>query len=251
MNRVKMRPTLVGIAAVGLAVAAFGGVGKSAPRAEKKIEGASAPKGAHVLFAGKEEELRANWVKYGSEEPPGWKIVDGAMEVQGGDIASKETFGDYWLHIEFREPESRPEEHGQERGNSGVFLSRHYEIQVLDSYGIAEPGRGDCGAVYNQAAPLVNACKPPLQWQTYDILYRAPRADANHKITEHARVTVFQNGMLIQNNQEIVGPTDGHEPGPDEDFSQPAPIRIQDHGHPLRYRNVWVLPLPPHGAEHY
>jgi len=250
------------LAAVGLAAlapAAFGGHrggAKTVQGAEERgRETAPVPpppmaKGVHVLFAGKEEDVRANWVRYGSDEPAAWKIRDGGHGDGGGDIASKEKFTDYYLHVEFRVP-YMPNAHGQKRGNSGVFLDNHYEIQVLDSYGLPDPGTGDCGAVYSQAAPLINACKPPLQWQTYDIIFRAPRYDENHKMVDHARVTVLQNGIVVQNNQEIRGPTDGHEPAPDEDFSRPAPIRLQDHGTKVRYRNIWVLPLPPHGATHY
>ncbi len=222
---------------------------------EKKEEGvAIVPppplKEVHVLFSGKPEEVTQNWVRLGTDQPANWQVKDGAMETEGNDIASKDKFTDCYLHLEWREPDM-PNAHGQEKGNSGVFLSNHYEIQVLDSYGIADPGQGDCGALYSRAAPLFNACKPALQWQSYDIFYRAPRADADHKIVEPGRVTVLQNGILVQNNQVIEGPTDGYKPTPDDDFSQPAPIRLQYHHNTVRYRNIWVLPLPPHGAEHY
>src|SRR5439155_5636782 len=111
----------------------------------------------------------------------------------GGYIVTKQYFTDFQLHVEFKVP-YMPDKKGQERGNSGVGLQSHYEIQVLDSYGFKEPGTGDCGAVYSQAAPLVNACRPPLEWQTYDITFHAARFDTDGKKTANARVTVFQNG---------------------------------------------------------
>jgi hypothetical protein len=245
-----MLVTALGAAALTLSAFGVHGLGQKDEGKTKIVPPPAGAKDVHLLFFGKPEEVAQNWVRYGSDQPADWKVKEGGMEAEGGDIGSKEKFTDCYLHVEFREP-FMPNEHGQGRGNSGVFLSNHYEIQVLDSYGIADPGTGDCGAVYDHAAPLVNACKPPLQWQTYDILYRAPRYDANHQLVEHAHVTVFQNGIPVQNNQEIVGPTDGYKPAPDEDFSQPAPIRLQYHHCPVRYRNIWVVPLPPHGAEHY
>jgi len=159
----------------------------------------------------------------------------------GGDIESKQRFTDYQLHVEFKVP-YMPNAKGQARGNSGVFQQGRYEIQVLDSYGIEDPGTGDCGAVYNQAAPLVNACKPPRSWQTYDITFRAPRFDEEGKAVEKAHVTVIHNGIIVQNNQEIKGPTWG------DTFGK---LVLQDHGNPVQYRNVWILPLPPTGAKHY
>jgi hypothetical protein len=169
------------------------------------------------------------------------------MVTVGGDIYTKRKFSDFQLHVEFRVP-YMPEARGQGRGNSGVFLQGRYEIQVLDSFGIADPGTGDCGAVYGQAAPLVNATKPPLQWQTYDITFRAARSDSSGKVTEPARVTIQQNGITVQNNQVLSGVTGGPM---DDKVGEPGPIRLQFHGNTVAYRNIWVLPLPPHGAEHY
>ena len=200
-----------------------------------------------VLFSGQEAELKQNWLKRGSDEPAAWKIENGAMVSGGGDIVTKEKFTDFQLHVEFRVP-YMPNEHGQARGNSGVGLQARYEIQILDSYGIADPGSGDCGAVYSQAAPLFNACKPPREWQTYDITFRAPRFDAGGNKTANARVMVFQNGIPVQNNQEITGPTGLQI---DEDFDKPGPVLLQDHGDKMEFRNVWVIPLPLQGASHY
>jgi hypothetical protein len=157
-----------------------------------------------------------------------------------------------------------PDKKGQARGNSGVYLQSRYEIQVLDSYGIREPGSGDCGAVYSQYAPLVNACKAPLQWQTYDIAFRAPRFDSgSHAMTEPARVTVLQNGILVQNSQVINGPThvvkpkknaDGTvtpPPPSTDDLSTPGPIRLQFHGNTVAFRNIWIVPMPTQAVTRY
>ena len=129
------------------------------------------PESAVILFDGKD---LSNWVGRDGGEPK-WKVEGDAMivEPRTGDISSKETFMDHFLHLEFMCPDM-PEASGQAKGNSGVFFQGRYEIQVLDSYGIEVPGKGDCGAIYNQFAPLVNACKPPLEWQTYDVIFRAP-----------------------------------------------------------------------------
>ena len=203
------------------------------------------PADAVVLFDGTSLE---HWVKRGSAEPATWPLEDGAMITAGGDIMSRQRFQDFTLHLEFNVPDSPPEVTGQGRGNSGVFLQGRYEIQVLDSWGSAEPGRGDCGALYNYAAPLVNACKRPTEWQSYDVIFRAPRFDASGARTEKARVTVLQNGRVIQNNLELEKQTGGTV---DEDYAAPGPLLLQDHGNRVRFRNVWIVPLPAAGADHY
>jgi hypothetical protein len=207
-----------------------------------------AVKGVEVLFSGQQDQLAKNWLQGGTDQPAKWVAENGAAIARDGDIYSRDKFSDFQLHVEFNVP-FMPNEHGQGRGNSGVYLQGRYEIQVLDSYGIADEGQGDCAAVYSQSAPLINACKPPLQWQTYDITFRAPRFDATtHAMTEPARVTVIQNGVVVQDNTEIKGPTGG---AMDNNVDQPGPVRLQYHGDAVKYRNVWVLPLPPHGADHY
>ena len=165
----------------------------------------------------------------------------------GGDIVSKQDFTDFQLHVEFKIP-FEPGSKDQGRGNSGVGLQSHYEIQVLNSYGYARPGKGDCGAVYSQFAPLVNATRPPETWQTYDITFRAPRFGEDAKVSEKARVTVVHNGITVQNNQEINGPTGI---GGDRPLDKPGPIYLQDHGHAVQFRNIWVLPLPDKGSDKY
>jgi hypothetical protein len=203
------------------------------------------PANAKVLFNGKDLN---NWhTREG--KPAGWEVSDGVMTVVKGtgDIVTDEKFTDFRLHVEWMEPDM-PDATGQAKGNSGVYLQGRYEIQVLDSYGIEVPGRGDCGGVYDQFAPLVNACKPALEWQSYDIIFRAARFDDSGELESNARVTVLQNGVVIQNNVEVKGPTGG---AMDEELDEPGPLLLQDHGNPVKYRNVWLLPLPLEGSDKY
>jgi hypothetical protein len=203
------------------------------------------PANAKVLFNGKDLN---NWhTREG--KPAGWEVSDGVMTVVKGtgDIVTDEKFTDFRLHVEWMEPDM-PDATGQAKGNSGVYLQGRYEIQVLDSYGIEVPGRGDCGGVYDQFAPLVNACKPALEWQSYDIIFRAARFDDSGELESNARVTVLQNGVVIQNNVEVKGPTGG---AMDEELDEPGPLLLQDHGNPMKYRNVWLLPLPLEGSDKY
>ena len=203
------------------------------------------PDTAVVLFDGKN---LSNWTKLDGGAPA-WEVADGAMTVTagGGDIVSREQFNDFLLHLEFMTPDM-PDATGQAKGNSGVFLQGRYEIQVLDSYGIDVPGMGDCGAIYNQFASLVNACKPPLEWQTYDAIFRAARVGESGEIEENARVTVLQNGIVIQNNVQMLGATGG---ATDEGAAEPGPLRLQDHGNPVKYRNIWIVPVPLKGSDVY
>lgn len=204
---------------------------------------------AVVLFSGKPDELAANWRKRSSNEPAAWRIVDGAMVVGGGDIMTKQEFRDFHLHVEFRTPDM-PNASGQGKGNSGIGLMARYEIQVLDSYGIEVPGKGDCGAVYGMVAPLLNACRLPRVWQTYDIIFRAPRLGENKAIVEKPRVTVIQNGIVIQNNVDIDGMT-GIQWQQDREPAATGPIVLQDHGNAVEYRNIWIVPLPEKGSDKY
>lgn len=203
------------------------------------------PEAAVILFDGTDH---SNWTTLDGGSPA-WEVADGAMTVTAGegDIVSREKFTDFLLHLEFMTPDM-PDATGQAKGNSGVFLQGRYEIQVLDSYGIDVPGMGDCGAIYNQSASLVNACKPPLEWQTYDAIFRAARISDSGEIEESARVTVLQNGIVIQNNVQIEGATGG---ATDEDAAAPGPLRLQDHGNSVKYRNIWAVPLPLKGSDVY
>jgi hypothetical protein len=194
------------------------------------------PAGAVVLFDGKDTTA---WVHKDGEACQ-WPLVDGAIEVKPGakDIFTKEKFNDFTLHIEFRTPEPAPTDKGQHRGNSGIYLQGRYEIQVLESFGLP-PTVGDCGAIYSIKAPDVNAAFPPLQWQSYDINYRAPRWDTQGKKTENARVTLVWNGRKAHDNAEIPFPTRSHS---DEEKPGPGPIQLQDHGFKVQYRNIWIVP---------
>jgi hypothetical protein len=199
------------------------------------------PSDAIVLFEGNDI---SKWVSKKDGSPAKWTVAAGYMEVapKTGDIQTKESFGDCQLHVEFREP-SPPKGEDQDRGNSGVFLMGEYEIQVLDSYNSKTYADGQAAAVYGQYPPLVNASRPPGEWQTYDIIWHGPRFDASGKLTRPAHVTVIHNGVLVQDNVELTGPTGHHvrppyKPGPDK-----APLALQDHNHPVRYRNIWLRPL--------
>lgn len=161
---------------------------------------------------------------------------DGSMQVNLGGVVTERTFQDVLLHVEFQTP-YEPEQRGQMRGNSGVYLQGRYEVQVLDSYGL-EGTINECGAVYNISAPSVNMCAPPVEWQTYDILFRAPRFDSDGNLTEQARISVLHNGVLVQENVSIPGPTPG---AVSFDIAQPGGIHLQDHGNPVRYRNIWAV----------
>jgi Domain of Unknown Function (DUF1080) len=199
------------------------------------------PSDAIVLFDGK--DLSA-WRSAGGSGEAKWNVRDGYMEVaaQTGDIATKQEFGDCQLHIEWATPaEVKGESQG--RGNSGVFLMERYEVQVLDSYNNPTYYHGQAGAVYKQYAPLVNACRKPGEWQTYDIIFKAPKFDEQGKVTERARVTVLHNGVLIQNNVEIYGNTWHDKPALYLPHGPKASLKLQDHGNPVRYRNIWIRPL--------
>lgn len=204
------------------------------------------PEGAIILFDGSGLD---DWAKRDGS-PAVWPVLDDRSTItRGGDIVSHARFVDFQLHVEFLCNASPADIKGQGRANSGIFLQGRYEVQVLDSFGISHaPGKGDCGSLYNAAAPLVNACLPPEEWQTYDIYFRAPRFDAAGTKTAPARVTALQNGRLIHNNVELLTQTGA---ALDERYDHPGPILLQDHGNDVRFRNVWALPLPESGADVY
>ncbi len=205
--------------------------------------GLAPPPQAVVVFNAKDV---SNW-RQRNGQPAVWPVAEGVTTARGGDIMTKETFLDFYLHLEFRVPDM-PQATGQAKGNSGVYLAGRYEIQVLDSYGWEVPGMGDCGALYGQFAPLVNACKPAPEWQSYDVIFRAARLDEKGNMQEHARVTVLHNGIVIHNNIELPGPTAG---AIDNQEGVAGPLLLQDHGDPVQYRNIWFLPLPLKGSEQY
>ncbi len=198
-------------------------------------EGQKPPKDAIVLLPfeeGKETNLDA-WTN------KNWKLLPtGAVQVASGDNRTTKEFSDFQLHIEFMLPYV-PTATGQARGNSGLFLMDRYEIQVLDSFGLL-PQYNDCGAVYTIQPPLTNACLPPLRWQTYDITFHAPRLDDTGKVAKKAVVTVLQNGVKIHDNFEIPHPTGSAKKMAEV---KAAPFRLQDHGNPTKFRNMWVVEL--------
>jgi hypothetical protein len=164
------------------------------------------------------------------------RIVDKSLEIwQSGDIMTKQSFDDYYLHIEFQIPFD-PDKSGQNRGNSGVYLGCKYELQILDSYGLL-PTKQDCGAAYYIKPPDINMSLPPLEWQTYDIYFSSPEFDKERNKTENARATVYHNGVKIHDNIEFPNPTGG---GMTFETSK-APIHLQNHGAPVRYRNIWIV----------
>ncbi|MGY8822605.1 MAG: 3-keto-disaccharide hydrolase [Candidatus Latescibacterota bacterium] len=186
----------------------------------------------------------SNWTTRAGHSA-GWKAENGILHVVpgSGDIMTKERCTDFYLHLEFRCPDM-PGASGQAKGNSGVFLQGRYEIQVLDSHGLNIPGTGDCGAIYHQFAPLKNACKPALEWQSYDVFFRAPRAGEN----DGPRLSVLHNGQLIHNNIELPGVTGA---ALDEAIYAPGPLLLQDHSDLVCYRNIWIEELPLQGSDTY
>ena len=199
-----------------------------------------APSDAVVLFDGKDLSKWAH--KDGSAAK--WKVESGYAEVvaKTGYIYTREAFGDCQLHVEFSEP-TPPKGESQDRGNSGVFLQGLYETQVLDSYHSKTYADGQAGAIYGQYPPLVNASRAPGQWQVYDIVFHGPRFDKDGKLLRPARETVFHNGVLVQDNVELTGPTAHGKRPPYEPQSEKLPLALQDHGHPVRYRNIWIREL--------
>lgn len=203
-------------------------------------EAAKAPKDAVVLFDGTEATVQ-NWTTT-QGKPTTWKFVDGALESGRGYIQSKQQFGSCQLHIEFATPKV-VKGSGQGRGNSGVFLMGQYEIQVLDSYENSTYPDGQCGALYGRAKPLVNACRKPGEWQTYDITFHRPTFDAQGQVVRKARFTVYHNGELIHDNVELSGGTGWRGPHSISEYvahGDKGPIQMQDHGNPVHFRNIWV-----------
>ncbi len=244
--------TILTLAALaGTALAQYGDISDlKLLKEEDKVDVKStpAPKGSKVLFNGTDLD---DWVyRRDGKTPPAWKLLPGGVtEVKGGDAHTKETFdGKFKLHVEFRVPYS-PKKSGQGRGNSGVYVQGRYEVQVLDSYGLKSKDN-DCGGIYEVAAPLVNACKAPTVWQSYDIEFTAPKCK-DGKVVEPAHMTVYQNGIKIHDDVRLArkGKDDKEEivtntrAGMGGDPCKPGPIMLQDHGDPVQYRNIWILPL--------
>jgi hypothetical protein len=194
------------------------------------------PAGATVLFDGKD---LSGWTDL-KGHPAKWSVMDGYMEVRGGDIRTEKTFGpDFQVHVEFWLP-LMADKKDQARANSGVYLQGRYEIQVLDSYNNPTYAKGECAAMYGILGTSKNANKPPEQWQTYDITFRSPRVDDAGKVTKKGEVNVVFNGETVIDHGQFDKVTGG---AMDEKMGTPGPIRLQDHGCKVRYRNIWVKPL--------
>ncbi len=201
---------------------------------------APVPADAVVLFGG--QDLSAWQTPDGNPAP--WKVENGYFEVAPGTgmIETKDSFGDVQLHVEWASP-NPPVGTGQDRGNSGVFFMERYEVQVLDSYNAETYADGQAGAIYGQYPPLFNAARAPGEWQAYDIYFRRPRFEGG-QVTEPARITVVLNGIVVQNNEVILGPTEWLRFAPYSAHENALPIQLQDHGHAVRFRNMWVRNLP-------
>ena len=189
------------------------------------------PSDAIVLFDGKDMSA---FVDGGD-----WKLGDGYVTADKHNINTKQSFGDCQVHVEWAAPE-KVQGRGQGRGNSGVFMMAQYEIQVLDSYDNDTYYDGQCAAVYKQHPPMVNACRKPGQWQTYDIIWECPRFDKQGKLLKPACVTVLHNGVVVQNHFELAGATSYIEKPHYTPHPEKMPIRLQFHGNPVRFRNIWV-----------
>ena len=199
------------------------------------------PGDALVLFGGTSLD---RWTQ-GKGAPAMWRVADGAFQVvpSTGTLSTRDSFGDVQLHLEWAAP-NPPVGTGQDRGNSGVFFADgRYEVQVLDSRNNDTYADGQAGALYGQFPPLVNASRAPGEWQVYDIVYHRPRFAADGTLQSAARLTVFHNGVLVQDNMELVGPTANKSRPPYTAHAARLPITLQDHGHPVRYRNVWLRDL--------
>lgn len=199
-----------------------------------------APSDAIILFDG--TNLEEEWVSERDNGNPGWKVEDGAVIVvpRTGGIKTKREFENFQLHIEWRSP-SEVKGESQGRGNSGIFMQGIYEVQVLDNYNNRTYRNGQAGSIYKNHAPMVNACRPPGEWQTYDIIYTAPVFKADGTYLVAPRITVIHNGVVVQNAAEVRGPT--VYIGVPEYFVKPhgkGPISLQDHGDLVSFRNIWI-----------
>lgn len=200
----------------------------------------AAPSDAIILFDGKDAAAFAG----DNGQPVKWKITDGVMTVEKGTgmITTKAAFGDCQLHIEWRSPEV-VKGNGQGRGNSGIFLMGRYELQVLDSYNNVTYSNGQAGSIYKQLIPLANASRKPGEWQTYDVVFMAPRFNEDGSVKIPANVTVIHNGVLIQNHATIAGATQYIGAPAYEKHADKEPLSLQDHGDAVSYRNIWIRNL--------
>jgi hypothetical protein len=198
------------------------------------------PSDAIILFNGNDF---SQW-KSEKGSPIAWTLENGAMVVKGGSggIRTKLAFGDCQLHVEFRTP-AEVKGDGQGRGNSGVYLMDRYELQILDNYNNKTYVNGQVGSIYKQLPPLANASRPPGEWQTYDIIFIAPRFYADGRVKSQATITVIHNGVLVQNNATIWGGSEYVGAPVYKKHGEKEPIYLQDHGNPTAFRNIWIREL--------
>jgi hypothetical protein len=209
--------------------------GKTAPEA---------PSDAIVLFDGKNLD---EWIMDKDNAPADWIVKEGFMEVPpkggvGGYIKTKREFGDVQLHLEFATPE-KVEGNSQGRGNSGIFFLGSFELQILDSFENKSYADGQASALYGYKPPLVNAVRKPGEWQTYDIVFEAPKWDASGNLLKKAYITVFLNGVVTHNRQAYLGATGHKSVANYNTVQETGPIKLQDHGNPTRFRNIWIREL--------
>ncbi|HCX20270.1 MAG: hypothetical protein CMB80_21165 [Flammeovirgaceae bacterium] len=208
--------------------------------------GTEAPSDAIILFGGN-DDFDKNWIV---PDISNWYVKDNVLCINAQDdqlenikmLESKQSFGDIQLHVEWKAP-TEIKRDGQRRGNSGIFLMGKYEIQVLDNYENRTYSNGQAASVYKQTIPLVNACRKPGEWQTYDIIFTAPRFDIGGNVESPAYVTVIHNGVLVQNHTEIRGPIKFRGYPRYEPHAERLPLRLQDHGDAVNFRNIWVREL--------
>jgi len=236
--------SVLAVVLVGVGCIAGQAKWKEPPRVEPPPSGPSVapPSDAIVLFDGTSLD---KW-RDARGRPARWRIVDGAMEVVPGtgNIFTRQEFGDCQLHIEWATP-AEVKGRGQSRGNSGVYLQGRYEIQVLDSYNNKTYPTGMAGAFYEHFPPLVNVCRKPGEWQTYDIIFHPPRLAKDGKTIIPGSFTVFHNGVLIQDHVPVTRAT---RAAAFRGVVEKGPLMLQDHGCRVRYRNIWIRPIPPEGV---
>lgn len=203
-------------------------------------QNANPPSDAVVLFDGKD---LSRWRDKKTGGDAQWNIVDGAMVSAKGDIVTSDKFGDIQLHLEFKEPTPAKGE-GQGRGNSGIYFMGLYEIQILDNYQSKSYADGSIGGIYGQHPALANAARPPGEWQTYDIIFTAPRFDAGGKVVSPAYATVILNGVVVQNHQAYRGATNWKSPGKYSPHAAELPLSLQYHNNSVSFRNIWVRHVP-------
>jgi len=201
--------------------------------------GTQPPSDAIVLFDGKD---LTKWRSVDREGPAKWEVKDGYVQVNGtGSVRTKDEFADVQLHVEWATP-SEVKGHSQERGNSGVYLQGRYEIQVLDSYENKTYFNGQAGSFYGNFAPLANASRKPGEWQTYDIIFHPPKKADGGQVTPGS-FTVIHNGVLVQDHVPVKG--GATTAAAYKDVAEKGPLVLQDHGNPVRFRNIWIRPLQP------